>query len=383
MNTLTFASRERRVRIFCSSTSWIEGAAIDQLEQIAQRPGVVAVAGMPDLHPGHHGPVGCAVAADDIVHPDIIGTDIGCGMQFWLLDLPARRLRIDHAASRLAALEGPWQGDAAALLERHSVTAGSCQRSLGTVGGGNHFCELQTVVDIIDPLAAEQAGLRPGSLALLVHSGSRELGAAVLQRHYCEGSEGLALDHGGRNYLADHDEAVRFASLNRQAIAERAMAALRTEGRMLADIPHNLVEVQGSRILHRKGAAPATMGLVPVPGSRGSLTYLVEPLPSPEGALQSIAHGAGRRHNRKSMDKRVGTKASDIARLERNPFGGYVLCSDRKLLIEEAPQAYKDVRKVVEDLTSHEMVKLVATMAPLVTFKKMASRSHRDGGHHR
>ena len=386
MGNSSFASADARVRIFASSTSWIEGAAVRQLEQLAERPGVLAVAGMPDLHPGHHGPVGCAAEADGIVHPDVIGTDIGCGMQFWLLDLVEHRLRIEKAAERLAALEGPWDGDVAALLAQEGIDGCGFAESLGTVGGGNHFCELQTVAEIIDPLAAERAGLRTGALALLVHSGSRGLGAAVLARHYTRGTDGLALDEGGRGYLADHDNAVRFASLNRQIIAWRAMRALRTDGKMLADIPHNFVQVLesqvlGSRVLHRKGAAPADQGLVPVPGSRGAMTYLVEPLPSPDGALASIAHGAGRKHDRASMEKRVRKNASDLARLERNPFGGYVLCSDRRLLIEEAPNAYKDVSKVVDDLTTNAMVRPVAIMRPIVTFKTMHGPRRRTGGH--
>ena len=394
MGNFSFASADARVRIFASSTSWIEGTAVRQLEQLAERPGVLAVAGMPDLHPGHHGPVGCAAEADGIVHPDVIGTDIGCGMQFWLLDLVEHRLRIDKAAERLATLEGPWDGDVATLLAQEGIDGCGFAESLGTVGGGNHFCELQTVAEIVDPVAAERAGLRAGSLALLVHSGSRGLGATVLARHYTRGTDGLALDEGGREYLAEHDNAVRFASLNRRVIAGRAMRALRTEGKMLADIPHNFVQVLesqvlesqvlesqvlGSRVLHRKGAAPADQGLVPVPGSRGAMTYFVEPLPSPDGALRSIAHGAGRKHDRASMDKRVRRKASDLARLERNPFGGYVLCSDRRLLIEEAPSAYKDIRKVVDDLTMNEMGRPVAIMRPIVTFKTVHRRER--GGH--
>ena len=381
MGNLSFASADARVRIFASSTSWIEGAALRQLEQLAERPGVLAVAGMPDLHPGHHGPVGCAVETDGIVHPDIIGTDIGCGMQFWLLDLAEHRLRIDKAAERLAVLEGPWDGDVAALLAREGIESCGFAESLGTVGGGNHFCELQTVAEIVDPVAAENAGLRLGALALLIHSGSRGLGAAVLARHYARGTAGLALDEGGREYLAEHDNAVRFASLNRRIIARRAMQALRTEGQMLADIPHNFAQLQASRVLHRKGAAPADQGLVPVPGSRGAMTYLVEPLVSPEGALASIAHGAGRKHDRASMEKRVRKDAGDLAKLERNPFGGYVLCSDRRLLIEEAPNAYKDIRKVVDDLTAHEMVRTVAVMRPIVTFKTMHAPRRHKGGH--
>ena len=381
MGNLSFASADTRVRIFASSTSWIEGAAVRQLEQLAERPGVLAVAGMPDLHPGHHGPVGCAAEADGIVHPDVIGTDIGCGMQFWLLDLAEHRLRIDKAAERLAALEGPWDEDVATMLEQEGIEAGGFVESLGTVGGGNHFCELQTVAEIVDAVAAEKAGLRLGALALLVHSGSRGLGAAVLARHYARGTDGLALEEGGREYLAEHDSAVRFASLNRRVIASRAMQALRADGDKLADIPHNFAQVVGSRVLHRKGAAPADQGLVPVPGSRGAMTYLVEPLPSPDGALRSIAHGAGRKHDRASMEKRVRKKASDLARLERNPFGGYVLCSDRRLLIEEAPSAYKDIGKVVDDMTANAMVRPVAIMRPIITFKTMHGPRHQVGGH--
>jgi release factor H-coupled RctB family protein len=110
------------------------------------------------------------------------------------------------------------------------------------------------------------------------------------------------------------------------------------------------------------------------------MTYLVQPLPSPEGALSSIAHGAGRKHDRASMEKRVRKNAGDSARLERNPFGGYVLCSDRRLLIEEAPNAYKDIRKVVDDLTAHEMARPVAVMRPIVTFKTMQAPRGQRGG---
>lgn len=356
-----------RVRLFASSSSWIEGAALRQLEQLVGRRGVVAVAGMPDLHPGTHGPVGCAALARGVVHPDVIGTDIGCGMQMHVLDLPERKLRLDRAVERLSALEGAWEGDAEARLEAAAIDAPGFARALGTIGGGNHFCEVQALDAIFDEAGASRAGLSPGCLVLLVHSGSRGLGASVFAEHRQEGVDGLALDEGGAAYLAAHDLALRFARLNRSIVAERAMAALRCEGRELLDLPHNLAERDGDMILHRKGAAPADRGLAPVPGSRGALTFLVAPREAPRAALRSIAHGAGRKHDRAWMDRPL--KASEIASLERNCFGGRVVCRDRKLLAQEAPDAYKDVRQVVADLHAEGLIDVVASLRPLITFK--------------
>lgn len=369
MGTPSLVGASSRIHLFASSTQWIEDAAVRQLKHLSNRRGMVAVAGMPDLHPGHHGPVGCAAVADGIVHADIIGTDIGCGMQFWSLDLPERRLRLDKAAERLMTLEGPWAGDAVARLGEAGIDTAEHAGALGTIGGGNHFCEVQAVAEIIDPQAATGTGLEVGGLGLLVHSGSRGFGAAVLARHYHTGTEGLPLEDGGVAYLADHNQALAFARLNRQLIAERALEALRVDGVRRIDLPHNLVERDGSRILHRKGAAPADRGLVPVPGSRGAVTYLVAPLQGPSEALSSLAHGAGRKHDRGSMERRVRTSPGDLEKLARTTFGGRVICTDRKLLIEEAPDAYKDIRKVVMDLEAMGLARVVAILRPLLTFK--------------
>lgn len=108
------------------------------------------------------------------------------------------------------------------------------------------------------------------------------------------------------------------------------------------------------------------------------MTYLVEPLAEPaEMALFSLAHGAGRKHDRASMEKRVRTQAGDLDKLARNAYGGRVICMDRKLLVEEAPEAYKDIRRVVADLEAHGLCRTLAAMRPLITFKtaRDASRS--------
>ena len=140
--------------------------------------------------------------------------------------------------------------------------------------------------------------------------------------------------------------------------------------KLVAGLSHNFAEITPNGILHRKGAAPSDRGLVPVPGSRASLSYLVEPLAAgrPE-ALASIAHGAGRKYDR-VLDARHGCAPRNRTwrQLTRNPFGGLVLCEDRDLLVEEAGEAYK-TRQVIADLAGFGLARVVASFRPLITFK--------------
>lgn len=369
------------VHTFYSTKSWIEGNATQQLETVASLPGVRAVAGMPDLHPGKYGPVGCSILADRI-HPQLAGSDIGCGMGLFRLDLAVRKLRLDRAAEQLRALDAPWEGDAASALAQAGLAPTPFDASLGSIGGGNHFCELQAVEEIVEPEAAAKAGLDRGAVHVLVHSGSRGLGYAILQRQLAAGTPALdPASEAGRAYLLEHDAAVCWAALNRRTIAARAAAAARAEAHALADLSHNLVEATDGGILHRKGAAPADRGLVPIPGSRGTLSYLVEPLAAdrPE-TLASLAHGAGRKYDRASMHGRMRTGKADRAKLARNPFGGMIVCEDRDLLVEEAPEAYKSIDRVIADLADFGLARVVATFRPLVTFKTATSaHKHRQG----
>jgi release factor H-coupled RctB family protein len=372
------------VHLFASGSAWVEGKAVQQLEQVAAMSGIKAVAGMPDLHPGKYGPVGCAILADRI-YPQFVGSDIGCGMGLFRLDIPVRKLRLDKLAERLAVLDEPWDGDGAGLLAEADLADTGFDAALGSIGGGNHFCEVQAIEEIAAPDLADAAGLDPSGVYLLVHSGSRGLGYAILQRQLAEGVAALPLDsEAARLYLAEHDSAVRWAALNRRVIARRAAEAARAEIASLADLSHNFVELTasgaaGALALHRKGAAPSDRGLVPVPGSRGTLSYLVEPLNGrPEEALASLAHGAGRKYDRASAHGRVSTKKSDLARLARNPFGGLVVCEDRDLLVEESPDAYKNIDRVIADLADFGLARVVASFKPLVTFKTAQSKSARS-----
>jgi release factor H-coupled RctB family protein len=369
------------IHTFYSTRSWIEGNATKQLEDVASLAGVKAVAGMPDLHPGKYGPVGCSILADRI-HPQLVGSDIGCGMGLFQLDLAVRKLRVDKAADRLRALDVPWEGDVAGVVAEAGLAPTPFDASLGTIGGGNHFCELQAIEDIVEPEAAAKAGLDRSRACLLVHSGSRGLGFSILQRRLAAGAAPLdPASEIGRAYLAEHDMAVRWAVLNRRVIATRATVAVGAACTAIADLSHNLVEATGGGVLHRKGTAPADRGLVPIPGSRGTLSYLVEPLAAtrPE-TLASLAHGAGRKFDRASMHGRMRTGKSDRAKLARNPFGGVIVCEDRDLLVEEAPEAYKSIDRVIADLADFGLARVVATFRPLVTFKTAHAGSKHRGG---
>jgi release factor H-coupled RctB family protein len=301
-------------------------------------------------------------------------------MGLFQLDLAVRKLRVDKAADRLRALDAPWEGDVAGATAEAGLAPTPFDASLGTIGGGNHFCELQAIDEILEPEAAAKAGLDRSRACLLVHSGSRGLGFSILQRQLAAGAAPLdPASEIGRAYLAEHDLAVRWAALNRRVIATRATQAVGAACSAIADLSHNLVEVTGSGVLHRKGTAPADRGLVPIPGSRGTLSYLVEPVAAarPE-TLASLAHGAGRKFDRASMHGRIRTGKSDRAKLARNPFGGVIVCEDRDLLVEEAPEAYKSIDRVIADLAEFGLARVVATFRPLVTFKTAhAGTKHR------
>lgn len=356
------------IKQFYTTNAWVDTRAQDQLQHVATWQGVTKIAAFPDLHPGKYGPVGCAVLADRI-YPQLIGNDIGCGMSLFQLDLPLRKFKVEKAVRRMRALGEPVDYEQADRLEAINLSGDLFPNALGTIGGGNHFCEVQTLIEPLDG-----CGLDTQALYLLVHSGSRGLGEATLGALPSGAFQGLLPDHADA-YIKGHNQAVAWAKLNRQIIAERAADALRGELRLITDAPHNILMATDVGWLHRKGAAVAK-ALVPVAGSRATSSYLVTPL-DPEDALHSLAHGAGRRYDRSSMHGRVRGKRSDIEAMQRTPFGGRIICEDRNLMIEEAPHAYKSAGDVVADLEATGVATKVAKLNPLLTFKKTRKEAKR------
>lgn len=359
-----------RVQVIASDDTWIEGKAIQQLETTARLAGMQRVVGMPDLHPGRGYPVGAAFFSTTQLYPDLVGNDIGCGMALWRTDLAAQT-PLDKLEKRLGSIDAPlddaWQDDIADFDLPHT----GHEHALGTLGGGNHFAELQQLDESYDPDTVQALGIQRKQLLLLVHSGSRGLGEAILREQVERfGHRGLhAVSAECAAYLTRHATALRFAQANRQLIARRMLARWHASGTALLDVHHNLLApavVDGvAGWLHRKGAAPADQGLVVIPGSRGDYSYLVQPVAS-ASSLYSLAHGAGRKWQRSDCRQRLNQRYDQLA---RTALGSRVICEDRTLIYEEAPEAYKSIRTVIDSLQAAGLIKLVAQLKPVLTYK--------------
>jgi release factor H-coupled RctB family protein len=181
-------------------------------------------------------------------------------------------------------------------------------------------------------------------LVALVHSGSRGLGESILrvyvEEHQANGSD--AESFAAAAYLRDHDLAVRWAKANRALIARRFAEALGAAARCLWDGCHNSItrrEFEGETVwVHRKGAVATEGEPVIIPGSRGSLSYLVKPIGEGESYAWSLAHGAGRKWARSETRLRMRERFG-LHQLTQTPLGGRVICERRELLYEEAPAA--------------------------------------------
>jgi release factor H-coupled RctB family protein len=368
------------MHVIANADTWMEDSAIEQLKRTSQLPGMVAVAGMPDLHPGRGYPVGAAFLSKGILYPALVGNDIGCGMSFYQMDLPKAKWSGQKLAQKLGSIDGPLGEAWDETIATFGLTQHPHAKSLGSIGGGNHFAEIQqcdTVYVTAEKLEAVAPWLKPKSLQLLVHSGSRGLGEAIFRAHVDEHNhKGLVAGiESAVQYMTQHDSALAFASANRQLIAGRMLAKLRTEGTLGLNVHHNYVEQvqydKQTHWLHRKGATPSTQGLVMIPGSRGDYSYLVEPIAGPmsDKSLFSLAHGAGRKWKRSDCLGKLGSRVR-FEDLLRTDLGSVVVCNDKALIFEEAPQAYKNVGHVLDSLVEAGLVKTIARFKPVMTYKK-------------
>lgn len=350
--------------------STVEITAIEQLERVGKFPGMLFCIGMPDLHAGNSTPIGAVFATKDKIYPELIGGDIGCGISLFKTALKSKNVvgRESKIANQLQGLEGSMAAiSITEWLDQYGLQSNSYDSSLGTIGRGNHFAELQMIDEIIDDTVAN---LDKDLVYLVVHSGSRGFGKEVLET-YGESEQSV--------YLNYHDQALKWAQCNRDAIADRFSKCVESEVEKVSELWHNFVEEKmlqnGQKVfLHRKGAIPSDKSnLLILPGSRGTKTYLLQPIGNQEGNGYSIAHGAGREMSRsKALSKfsnKFKSKKEMVQTLTENQFGGVVVCEDLDLLCEETPEAYKDVDLIVQDLVDLDIVKIVAVLKPLVTYK--------------
>jgi release factor H-coupled RctB family protein len=402
------ASRVTSTVLISGPDVWMEGEATRQLAAVAQLADCFCAVGMPDLHPGRGYPVGAVVGTREVVYPQLVGADAGCGARVHVTtidrvarDRLERRLRdafdVEIVAASDSLFEAVWRRGPRALARIEGAPDGlrrlamlepeddhrpcgepapyraGFEAALGSIGGGNHFAEVSRVDRVDDADAAAQIGLERGAVVVLVHSGSRGLGGALASRWGNRPLEGVERDR----YLGDLAGACRFARANRFLLAYRLLSALGSLRdhtlRGWFDVSHNDVRREvvdgGSGWIHRKGAAPAHADeLTVVLGSRGAPSWIMKGTGSELG-LRSVAHGAGRRMTRSEAIAKLKARyrRTEVA---RSALGGLVMCDDKALLYEEHPDAYKAIEPVIDALERHELASRVASLHPIITVKR-------------
>ncbi len=379
MHSALLTHHSPTVRLFASAKSWIEGEALRQLYATSKLEGVRLAVGFPDLHPGKGSAVGAAFVTEGLVYPCLIGGDIGCGMALCKTDLVWRDVKLDRWAQIPFDLEHVWTDEISEVLAKEELESTEFDQVLGTLGGGNHFAELQAVEEVLNAREFKKLSLGKQQLVVLVHSGSRGLGESILRdyvaEHQVSGSD--AESFAAAAYLQGHDLAVRWAKINRKLLARRFAQAFGAEAALLWDGCHNSItprEHEGETVwVHRKGAVVAEEEPVMIPGSCGSLSYLVKPLGDGESRAWSLAHGAGRKWARSEARLRIRERFGKEQLLQTS-LGSRVICGERDLLYEEAPAAYKNIEAVIEDLVDAGLVSVIATFRPLLTYKTRADQ---------
>jgi tRNA-splicing ligase RtcB (3'-phosphate/5'-hydroxy nucleic acid ligase) len=363
----------------------VPDGAVEQLRRIASQPYVVEhVAAMPDLHMAHGIAVGTVFATEGVIVPSALGGDLGCGMSAVRFAFPAwslSRKDLEAMLRQLAALipvgDGVHRGKGMHVppdLVRVDLSTHSLDRArerllpkhLRTLGGGNHFVEM------------DRDGA--GNLWVLVHSGSRGLGSVVAEHHLRVAEDvglgdirGLRVDSSeGQACLKDTEWALAFARANRDAILEAAIEVVEEATRTSADaatrldVHHNFFRREehfGKNLwVHRKGAISATLGdRALIPGSMGTASYIVEGLSEPM-SFRSGSHGAGRVMTRREARERI--KPVQLHHAMRR-----VVYDERRSrsLVEESPQAYRSIADVLED--ESDLVTPVVRLEPIAVLK--------------
>ncbi len=427
----------------------------------------------PDFHKGSGVPVGTVVEANNFVIPEAIGNDICCGMRLLVTDLSVQKLdgHWDEIQKKLRALffqgqrdipMSPRQREAVLkdglpgllrtikdnenqgiykyydarsqrddlekinnhgsfaterlfgfekLIQSSGVIDGR-DPQIGSVGGGNHFVELQKIDEIICNQSARELGIVNGNLAIMVHSGSVGLGHAI-GGHFADRAKEIfpkgirhpkngffVLPASGKFanefsfYMDSMHNGANFAFANRLFLGLMAVRAIQevlginVDHKLIYDAPHNLIFNYKGKFLHRKGATPAEgpekvsdwMGKpVIIPGSMGSASYLLTGLGSDE-ALHSACHGAGRampRGKASHVDDEIFDKQMESLRIvtavdPKSPqmqMRKDIMEKYKERVKEEAPYAYKPITPIIESIENANIARAVAKLMPLCTVK--------------
>ncbi len=352
-------------KIITNEKNWLESLAVDQLLAISNYPGVIQAIGLPDLHAGKY-PVGIAVITEDYIYPHLIGNDIGCGMGLFNTGINNRKFKMKKWQNRLNNIRE--LGD---IPVNNPYDELSPIYELGTIGGGNHFVEFQQVEKIFNEEEFIKLGFDRNNILVLVHSGSRSYGQEIIKQ-FNNLSGYLVRSHEAKEYFRLHDDAIMWAKRNREVVVKKIINWLGYEDQInnIIDCTHNFLEEnEAVGYIHRKGVTSGNDGLVVIPGSRGTLTYIVKPVvENIEKSGYSLSHGAGRKWARSLCKSRIKNKY-DRDTIRETKLKSKVVCHDTDLLYQEAPEAYKNIDDIIEILIENELIEVVATLRPLITYK--------------
>jgi tRNA-splicing ligase RtcB len=362
----------------------IDSAALQQAKNLANLPFAFRwVAVMPDAHVGYGMPIGGVLATEGMIIPNAVGVDIGCGMaavRTTLTKISKDALQNILALIRTDVPVGfkhhpdlqPWDGfNRAPDIHIIQEELFSARHQLGTLGGGNHFIEIQQGDD--------------GLIWLMIHSGSRNFGLKAASEYHrlaksvCGRGKAVLPDPDlaflpidsteGREYFAAMNYCLQFAQANRTLMMQRCMAAFTSvtggTATYSVNIHHNYAALErhfGHEVLvHRKGATAASAGLTGIiPGSMGAHSYITEGLGNEE-SFQSSSHGAGRR-----MGRNEATRKLDLEH-EQQKMKGIIHGLRSKRDLDEAPGAYKDIDEVMAQ--QQDLVKIITRLKPLAVIK--------------
>jgi len=240
---------------------------------------------------------------------------------------------------------------------------------LGTIGSGNHFVEFQVLQEVFEGAELDKLKITKDDLLMLVHSGTRGYGQSIL-REFSDPQGYLMNTTKAKIYIEKHQHALLWAERNRMIVANKLISFLgyASQAEVIIDCKHNFLEQKDNLYIHRKGAVSGEVGPVVIPGSRGSLTYIVRPTDKIAESGYSLSHGAGRKWARSLCKSRIRDKY-DRNTIRETKLKSRIVCHDTELLFEEAPEAYKNIDNVIQSLLEYGLIKIVATLKPMLTYK--------------
>lgn len=368
---------------------FIEDTALLQAKNLANLPFAFShIPIMPDSHQGYGMPIGAVLATTDEIIPNAVGVDIGCGMCSIHTDI--RKIEQNELKKILTILNKTipvgfnhhtvkqdlkWmptmQDKTMPIVEREYESA---TKQVGTLGGGNHFIEIQSGSD--------------NRIWIMIHSGSRNIGLQVAS-HYHKLAKKITqkrnnkipkdlsyfmrhLDEEFELYLNEMNYCIEFALNNRLLMMERVKEAFidvlgEVDFSGFINKPHNFAATEThfdhELIIHRKGVTRARKGEKGmIPGSQGTSSYIVIGKGNPE-SFESCSHGAGRVMSRTAAKKNLDLK-SEQQQLESR---GILHAVRNRSDLDEAPSSYKDIKEVMEN--QKDLIDIETELTPLAVIK--------------